>query len=683
MKNTRNVKTLCRMCPQNCGMEVTVEDGEPVRLKGSKDHPFNRGWLCAKGLAALDLFNSAQRLKTPLLRKKGKLVPVDWNEALDFAAGRLAYLKETYGPQSVAFYYGEGAGHQEIKYYIQRFANVFGTPNFSGVGSICNFARTLADTLTLGAVTKPDIPNSRYLMIWGGNPFASNEPLQPRAIRRFQKQGGYLVVIDPRQTEVAAGADVHLDVRPGMDRVLALNMLHTILREDLYDKPFADKWIHGFDAFYRTVSADRFSPEKGEAFTGLPPGLVRSVARSYAQTKPACNYMGNGLEHHGAGIRTMRLIAIMKAVTGNVDAPGGDLFTDPPKLKKMAKPLPEPDLEPVGVAEFPVFCGLRKEARALSIPKAILEEKPYPIKGMAITAGNTTLEWPNSRQVRSALKKLEFLMVIDVVKSPDSQYADVVLPACTFFERDEHHVNIYQNLHTISLRQQVVAPKYGLPDQMIWVKLAQAMGYGEYFPWENCRQGIDYLLEDLGVTFEQIVAGGGVYEYAQREHYQYENKGFKTPTGKIEVFSEKLKSFGFDSFPEFDDLIGPEKESDGFPLSLTTGGNLLSFLHWQYRYIPKLRKLNPEPLVEIHPATAGRYGVSQNEPVEIQTEDGSIRLKAGITEKIRPNTLHIPQGWEEANANELTSPVAADPVSGFPNLKSLRCRIKKIKTQAE
>jgi anaerobic selenocysteine-containing dehydrogenase len=297
---------------------------------------------------------------------------------------------------------------------------------------------------------------------------------------------------------------------------------------------------------------------------------------------------------------------------------------------------------------------------------------------MVITSGNATMEWPDSRQVRKALRKLEFLAVIDIVDSPDSRYADVILPACTFFERDEHHVNIYQNLHTISLRQQVVEPKYGLPDQMIWIELARAMGYEKYFPWKNCKEGIDYLLQDLGVSYEQIVSMGGIYEYDRRRYRQYEKNGFKTVTGKVEIFSEKLKSFGFDPFAVADDFIGCDIDTDEFPLFLTTGGNLLPYLHWQYRYIPRLKKLNPEPIVDIHPITAGQYGLSENEMIEIQTKDGSIQLRVRITEKIRPDTLHIPQGWEEANANELTSPIKADPISGFPNLKSLKCRVQKI-----
>lgn len=672
------ISTICRMCPQGCGLQVTVENGIPVSLKGSKNHPYSKGWLCPKGMAALDLFHSPQRLSSPLIRKEGKLISVEWEEALDFCAERLHRLRDLYGPYSLAIYQGEGIGHQEIKFYMKRFANVYGTPNFMGVGSMCNAARTMADTLTFGGVTKPDIQNTNFLIIWGANPFASNEPFLPKEISQLKKRGGKLVVVDPRRTEVASKADVHLAVKPGRDDILILNMLHVILGEDLWDRGFTEKWVHGFHRFHETVVEDRYSPENGEVMTEIPSDLVRHVARSYANTKPACISMGNGLEHHSFGISTMRLLAIMKAITGNLDVPGGDLFTPRPKLKDMTSPLPEPSISPLGSQEFPLFCQARKEARALSLLKAILEEEPYPIKGLIIAGGNPSLEWPNSSRVREAFEKLEFLMVIDVVRSPDSQYADAILPACTFLERDEHQVNVYQNLHNITLRRRVVEPAYGLPDQTIWVKLAKHMGFEEYFPWETCHQGIDYLLEDLGVTYKDLVAQGGVYEYDQRKFKKYEHQGFKTPTGKVEIHSERLKSFGYDPFPIRKDIFHPIEVSEQFPLYLTTGGNLPYYLHWQFRYITRLRKMSPEPLFEIHPDTALQYGLSEGDMGEIQTRSGKIQLKAHLTDKIRPDTIHIPQGWEEANANELTGSDDVDPISGFPNLKSLTCCVQKI-----
>jgi anaerobic selenocysteine-containing dehydrogenase len=537
MTKAHNIPTICRMCEQGCGMVVTVQNGRPIRVQGSKSHPYNKGWLCAKGRASLDFFYSAQRLTSPLIRKHGELKASSWEESLDFAAKKLQELKERYGPQSLAIYHGEGTGHQEIKYFMKRFANVFGTPNFSGVGSICNAARTLGEEITYGGVTKPDISNTRFMLVWGGNPLISHEPVLPR------------------------------------------------------------------------------------------------------------------------------------------DIPGGDLFTPRPKIKDITMPLPSPPLKPLGSEEFPLFCKMRKEARALSIPDAILEERPYPIKGMIIAGGNTTLEWPDSERVRRALQKLDFLMVIDVVRSPDCEYARVVLPACTFLERDEHRVNVYLNLHHITLRRQVVEPLYGIPDQMIWIKLAQGMGFGEYFPWQTCGEAIDHLLSDLGSSYEKLISHGGICEYEKRKYKKYEARGFNTPSGKVEIISGRLGAEGYDPFPVGKGVLHPVENEEAYPLLLTTGGNLLPYLHWQYRYIPRLRKIAPEPLVEIHPASALRWGISDGEMACVQTAYGEIRMRAHVTPRIRPDTVHVPQGWDKANANELTSGKSPDPISGFPNLKSLRCRV--------
>jgi anaerobic selenocysteine-containing dehydrogenase len=239
-------------------------------------------------------------------------------------------------------------------------------------------------------------------------------------------------------------------------------------------------------------------------------------------------------------------------------------------------------------------------------------------------------------------------------------------------------VNVYQNLHNITLRRRVVEPVHGLPDQMIWVKLAHKMGFGEHFPWQNCEQGIDHVLSPLGITYEDLVSKGGVYEYEKRRYKKYENEGFHTPSGKVEIYSERLKRFGYDPSPIREDAHRGEDEAGPFPLYLSTGGNLLCYLHWQFRYIPKLRRMAPEPLFEIHPSTASKCGLSEGEVGEIHTADGKIQLKAHLTDNIRPDTIHIPQGWEEACANEVTPSGDVDPISGFPNLKSLRCSIRKI-----
>jgi anaerobic selenocysteine-containing dehydrogenase len=297
---------------------------------------------------------------------------------------------------------------------------------------------------------------------------------------------------------------------------------------------------------------------------------------------------------------------------------------------------------------------------------------------MIIAGGNPSLEWPDSSKTREALKQLEFLLVIDIVESPDCRYADVVLPACTFLERDEHRVNVYQNLPHITLRRIVVDPVHDLPDQMIWFKLAQHMDLREYFPWKNCKEGIDHLLSKVGITVQDLIAKGGVYQYEERAFRKYARYGFNTPSGKIEIYPQRLKDFGLNYSPISRDIFKDHDDNDAFPLILITGGNLLSYTHWQYRYISKLRKMSPEPVFEIHPKTANHYGILEGEMAEIRSPFGKIQVKAHLTRKIMQGTIHISQGWEEVNCNELTGAENADPVSGFPNLKSMRCNIQKL-----
>jgi formate dehydrogenase (coenzyme F420) alpha subunit len=679
----RTVTTLCRMCEQGCGMDVTLGPEGPIRVRGDKGHPYSRGWLCIKGMSALDFFSSPRRLTTPLIRgEDGLHRQASWEEALSVTARELHRIRETYGPQSLAIYHGEGVGHQEIKSYMKRFANVYGTPNFMGVGSLCNAARTMADTLTLGQVTRPDIPNTRFLMVWGGNPLVSNEPTTPLEMHRLARRNAALAVVDPRQTPTAGLADYHLAVRPGKDGVLAANLLHVILRQGLWDRPFTNNWISGFSGL-EGAADDRFSPEAGERETGVPADLVRRVAVAYASIKPACLLIGNGLEHHGRGIDTMRLLAVLKALTGNLDVPGGDLFSSGPRLWDITAPLPPSPIPPLGSEAFPLFCRLRQEAHALAVPDAILEGRPYPIRAMIIAGGNPSLEWPNSRRVRAALEKLEFRLVIDVVDSPDTRTAQVILPACTFLERDEHRVPLYHNQQIVLLRKKVLEPVYGLPDQTIWIRLAQAMGYGEHFPWAGPRDGLDHILGGLGINYRDMAKHEGRFEYEARRYRKYETGGFRTPSGKVEVEPERLRQFGYDPSPL--PQVGSREsawETD-YPLLLSTGANLLPYLHWQYRDLPRLRRLAPEPRVEIHPDTARRYGLADRDLAEVETPKGRIRLKTWLTPGIQPDTIHIPQGWEEANANELTGAETPDPISGFPNLKSNHCRIRKVSVPRE
>lgn len=661
----RRVKTLCRMCDHGCGMEVVVEGEWPKEIRGWKEHPFNKGWLCIKGMAALDLFYSPHRIRSPLVRSGDQLIEVCWDKAFSIIKDKLFEIKGKYGPQALAIYQGEGVGHQEIKQFIQRFANVFGTPNFSSVGSICNTSRTLGERLTLGDLSKPDIPNTSCLLIWGGNPFASNEPYIPSEIHKLKKRGGKLIVIDPRKTQTANKADLFLQPMPGTDRILAINLLHVIFREGLWDKEFARRWIRDSDKFIGLISQEDFSPKRWEEVTKVPETLVYKCAWEFMKSKPNCIFTGNGIEHHTDGVKTAILIALIKAFSGNIDKKGGDLFTPRPNLVDISHPRPLPETEAIGAKEFPLFYKLRREANIISIIKAILTKRPYEIKAMIVCGGNLSMEMPQSHKVVQALKELEFLLVIDVVQSPDMRYAHMVLPSCTFLERDELKFYVYQNLPYIALRRGVVDPVYGMPDQMIWTRLGWEMGFEEYFPWKHITESIDYRLKDMGLSYKDLISLGGLYQYWDRTYEGYVEAGFSTPSKMVEIDLSVLE-----------DLLPSKWEEKQGPLILTTGANLLPYTHWQFRYIPKLKRWAPEPFCEIHPETASMHGIKDSGFIKVKTIYGEIKLKAKVREEVLPGVLNIPQGFEEANVNNLTGLDERDPHSGFPNLKSLKCSLE-------
>ena len=203
------------------------------------------------------------------------------------------------------------------------------------------------------------------------------------------------------------------------------------------------------------------------------------------------------------------------------------------------------------------------------------------------------------------------------------------------------------------------------------------MGFGEYFPWKNCEEGINHLFSKLGMTYQDLVAKGGIHHYEERRYKKHETEGFNTPSGKVEIYAQRLKDVGMESSPIRKDIFKIRSKSDEFPLILSTGGNLIGYTHWQYRYIPKLRKISPDPLFEIHPDTARHFGLAHGEMAVAKTRYGKIKIKVYTTQTIRPDTVHVPQGREEANANKLTGSEDFDPISGFPNLKSERCKIQK------
>lgn len=674
-------QTVCGICNGMCGIKVDVVNGCVAGIKGKEYTAFGRGYSCPKGRAMVELINAPDRLKTPLRKTTdGGWQPVSWDDALEFTASRLEKTKSRYGPESVAVHVGQAGVRKEFTQYASRFCNAFGTPNFSTAGSHCHMSKMMANVLTCGVLPVSDFENSRCIVLWGSNPARSCPPLMLN-INKARERGARLIVIDPHLGSTAEKSDLYLRVKPGTDGALALGMLNIIISEKLYDKEFVARFTVGFDELASLVK--KYSPEEVERITWIPAAKVIEAARLYAGSGPSCISAGIALELQPNGFQTHRAIAVLQAVTGNLDVAGGALVVPPASLSslKIENDCKKPA---IGQKEFPLFHRQTGNAQANIYAGAVLEGKPYPLKGMIIAGSNPVLTWPNAGQVKKALGSLDFLVVMDHFMTETAMLADLVLPAATFLERNDlwHGSPVY-GIPAIGVIPKVMNSGNCMSDWLFWKKLGERVGFGDIFPWENEIEAMNDRLKPLGVTYDDLLRKPVGHNYGQRTYRKYEKSGFKTRSGKIEIYSEVLKEYGYDPVPTYTDPYGSQESAreaaEKYPLVLTTGARSLEYMHSRFHNLPSLKKKSPEPFVEVHRDTAEILGLVDGETVIVESAVGGVRIKTKLSERTDPWVIFMPHGWDEANANILTENDRLDPVSGFPPDRCLMARIRKIK----
>ncbi len=679
------IKTDCALCVNCCGINAYVDEGRLVKVEGMPDHPVNLGKLCPKGERLIEYVYSKDRLTHPMKRENGAWKRISWDEALDTISTKLTGIKAQHGAHALAVYTGSvGVEHLEVSFFAQRFRGAYGTPNFITVDSGCWRARILARILTFGTFPSEDMEKTKCVLLWGHNPDESRFPLA-RQVRKAMGEGAKLVVIDPRRIPLAKEG-LHLQIRPGTDCALALGMINVIISEGLYDKEFVEEWTFGFDKLKEHVK--QYTPEKVEEITWVPASDIRSSARIFATTKPGVIVQGVcSLERQKNNMQNNRVFAILQTLTGSIDVPGGWVSTNAIRLTDLRIPVDE---EPMGADEYPLFYKawgmVTPYGHAMVFPDRVLSEKPYPIKALIVAGGDPAVTMPDSKKYREALEKLDLVVVMDVVMSETAKLADIVLPACSFVEQtgvgDFPPVAMH-GLPYIMLRKKVIEPLGECwPDWKIWSELGRKMGYGEHFPWETDEEMTEMLLAPSGITLKQLRDKPGGFFYTEKNYDRYKKKGFKTPSGKIELFSETFKEAGFDPLPvHTEPTQSPVTNTElakEYPLILITGARDINYIHGQLRHIPELRQIAPEALMEIHPQTAAKHGVRDEETVFVETKKGKIKIKAKLTEDIARQVVSIPHGWADANVNMLTDIELRDPISGYPEDKGLLCKITKI-----
>ncbi len=691
------VKTYCaRMDHGGCGLLVHVEDGKIVRIEGDPDSPLNRGTICAKGVAQIERLDHPDRLRHPLKRVggrgEGKWERISWDEALTILSQRIKEKIQQGDERSIAFAQGTPKGLE--LYMMIRLANLLKVPTVVTPGSICHMPRETASVITCGFFPVPDYDHPPALvLVWGSNLFQTNEEgIIGSQLRRALDRGAKLITIDPRKMLLASKADLWLQPRPGTDLALALGMLKVIVEEGLYEREFVEKWTVGFGELEKHLK--EYSLNRLSEITWVPGEKIIEASRLYAQTRPACIQWGNAIEHNIHSVQSARALMILKAISGNLDSPGGNVNRSSPAIMRpgdfvLGKSFPEKRNQ-VLAPEFRLAATMGFTPSQVVV-KAILSGRPHPIRIMYIQGGNPLLSYANAGETLQALKRLEFLAVAEIFLTPTAQLADLVLPTATNFEFDD--IGHYGLPHGFILARPKVVdpPKECWPDSLILNELGKRMGSEKFF-WPDLRSCLDAVLKPAGMNYEDFKKVGmlkGEWTYKS-----YERSGFNTPTKKVEIYCSRLKDWGYDPLPIYRNLPSPSADDSEmtrrYPLILTSAKDP-HYFHSAYRNFPVLRRLSPDPVVLLHSQTAGNMGIQEGDWVTIETQRGTIRQKAALNSDINPRVVvaaygwWFPErkdlelsGWKESNLNILTenSP-PYEPTIGSTNLRAIPCRVYK------
>ncbi|MCL2337355.1 MAG: molybdopterin-dependent oxidoreductase [Firmicutes bacterium] len=677
---TQTVISDCMLCVWDCGIKAHLDNGRLVKVEGLPEHPITKGYICPRGEALPDYVYSPSRLTTPMLRENGRFQKVSWDTALDYCAEKLNGIKEKYGPKALAVFCGSvGVENIEVATFARRFKGAYGTPNLLSVENICYRARILARQVTFGRYPIDDPADSRCLILWGHNPDSSKGMLSEQIRAKLADKDFQLIVVNPKRIPLSEKA-YHLTIRPGTDAALGLAMLNVIINEDLYDKEFVANYTVGFPELVQHVQ--QYTPEWAQEVTWIPASDIKNVARIYAKAGPSCISQGiNSLDQHRNGFQNSRLLSIMQAVTGNFAVPGG--WVEGPRIPLANLSLKDQE-EPLGASEYPIFSSLwgRKAPFGIAtlFPQAVLEGKPYPIKGAIITAANPVVSFPAAHQFKEALSKLDFLAVMDPFLTETAELADVVLPACTCLEKGglSYVYGVVFGEPYAMIHHKVIEPVgESWPDWKIWCELGRRMGLGEYFPWQEEEEVVNAFLQPGELKDALNLNPVGAY-YGDKQYYIYKNKKPNTPSGKVELYSQTLKDHGYDPIPVYMEpgispINTPELYKE-FPLILISGERSQQYTHTQQRMVPVLRNSNPEPLAKINPATAAQYGLLDGAMAKIETKTGQMQMRVSFDKDLALGVVSVPHGWADANVNLLVDMEVFDPITAYPDFKTVLCK---------
>lgn len=683
------VPTTCELCPNKCSLIAVVEDGVIRKLDPNPESPKSRGMLCARGNAGLLQVYDPNRLKHPLIREggrgEGKWRKATWDEAFDYAAGKLRAIKEKYGPQGVLWSSTEAFSEM----FFRNLGLAFGSPNIVRHPTLCLSSVNLAYSMTFGTVPSFDLAKANYVIMAGANRLESFiTPDTMDLIESTMDRKTRLICLDPRFTVTAAKADKWYPIVPGTDMAFILAMIHQIVAEKRHDKAFVDSYCSGFDKLVEHVQ--RYSPQWAEKETGIPAGDIIRIAREFSDAAPrAVFYAGRRSSWYRNDFQMRRAQAILNAIVGNWDREGGMVPNAKIALGEyMFLPWDDPVASRVDEMEKNFPLGSKSDGVYLPLRENVLSGQPYPVKGWMVFKQDPMSALPDQAKTLRMLQQMDFVGVIDIQMSDTAWYADVVFPESTYLERVDPIEMMSGIRPVIVLRQQVVKPAHDTKPCLDIVQgLAKRLDAGQYF---------DYTIEQWNEAAVAEMSEPGAMEHLKK-HGIYKLPGepvygatlkpehrFVTQSGKIELFSQRLADSGHDPMPVYQ---APEQPPPGkFRLVL---GRKAFHTHASTTSNPWLSDFAPENQLSLHPSAAAAAGIADHDLVEVASKVGTVRIRARVTQEIRPDCVHMLHGFGKRSpwlkrvygrggSDALLLETAWDKVSGNAAMHETFVSVRKV-----
>lgn len=694
----RWVATTCGYCSVGCGMFLGVKDGRAVSVRGNPDHAVNLGKLCPKGLSEHYTLEAPNRAKGPLLRKKGKLVPVDWTEAIGTLVTKFRTTQERYGPDSLGVI-STGQLVTEEFYTLGKLVQLgFGTKNYDGNTTLCMASAVSGYKRSFGSDGPPgayeDLQKADVILLIGAN-IADNHPILCQHLDANPRKT--LIVADPRVTKTAMMADLFLPLKPRSDIALLNGIIHVLIQTGLIDCEFIAKHTTGFPELARFV--EKYTPQFVSQVTGLSEDLILKTAYLYGNAEAAFIGWTMGVNHSTQGAETVNAINNLALITGNIGRAGASPFSITGQCNAMGtreagftSSLPGyrkfenredrgelASLWSISVDRIPT-------SRGLAYPDIIEAAVGKKIRALWVIATNPIVSFPNLDVLKQGLETLDFLVVQDGFHpTPTSELADLVLPAAIWGEKEGTYTNSERRVSKVN--RAVDPPGEAKSDFEVFLAIAEKLGCREelFAGWTGPRDAFEEwkhvskgrLCDYSGLTYELIEQHNGIqWPYSDgssevKTTRLYEDGNFSTEDGKAKLFCIDWAPF-------------PEPPTQQFPFVLNTGRTVE---HWHTRtktgQVPILQRMSPSAWLEMNTRDAQTLRLKPHDRVDVISRRGRVtNVELRVTEIVAPGQVFMPFHFAETNANQVTQS-AFDPISREPNYKQCAVAVQLSRTPKE